>query len=96
MTGRKKPKRGKKGAAAQSRIKPAKGITDNRTSINNSNMAISNDPKPIRSAGENDNFPESADLVEFNGNNGILCTFHKSSIFVTVHRVAKSDALQTT
>jgi hypothetical protein len=66
MTGRKKPKRGKKGAAAHSRIKPAKGITDNRTSKNSSKIAISNEPMPTRSAGESGNFPESVDLIEFN------------------------------
>jgi hypothetical protein len=66
MRGRKKPKRGKKGADAQSRINPANGITDNHTSKNNSNIAISNDPIPTHSAGESDNFPESAVLVEFN------------------------------
>ena len=66
MTGRKKPKRGKKGAAAQIRISPANGITDKRTSKISSNIAISNDPMPNLSAGESDNLPESTGLIEFN------------------------------
>jgi len=66
MMGRKKLKRVKKGAVAQSSRKPANGITDNRTSKNSSNIAISNEPMPTRSAGESGNFPESVDLIEFN------------------------------
>jgi hypothetical protein len=64
ITGRKKLKRGKKGAAAQSRIKPTKGIRDIQTLTNSSNIAISNEPMPPHFAGESGNFPETANLIE--------------------------------
>lgn len=56
----------KKGATKQSRIKPDRGITDNRTSKNGRNRAMRNDPMPTRSAIENGMFLELIDFVKSN------------------------------
>ncbi len=52
ITGRKKPKRGKKGATMHNSRKHAKGIMDSRTSRNNSRIDITYEPKPTISATE--------------------------------------------
>ncbi len=55
MTGRKKLKLGKKGAAIHSRINPNKGIKDRRASKNNSNTVNKNATRPVRSANDLEN-----------------------------------------